>query len=65
MAEPLKSPEITLEVNEVSQFDEGKLWWRGVNRPLQPPRPWKMAAVKLCALEEVECSRRQSRHKDE
>lgn len=51
-----KSPQIALGVNEVSQYDVGKLWWKGVNRPLQPPRPWKMAPVRLRALGEAECS---------
>lgn len=56
MATPGKSPEIALRVNEVAQCDEGRLWWwKGVNRPLQPSRPWKMAAVSRRTLWESEC----------
>ncbi len=55
MTTPGKSPEIALRVNEVAQCDEGRLWWKGVNRPLQPSRPWKMAAVSRRTLWESEC----------
>lgn len=50
MVMPQKSAKIALRVNEVSQCDVGKLWWKRVTRPLQPPRPCKMAPVKLRSL---------------
>lgn len=42
-----KSVEIALRVNEVSQRDVGKLWWKGVARPLRRPRPCKTTPVEL------------------